>query len=200
MSLMWVIPGWCPPAYAASAIDPKFEEEVLQIILKHPEAILESVHRYEQQQAEQRKQVQQVALNQFKANPKAAIGTSPVQGAATQAIVLMEFSDFQCPYCARAIEGVKQFMAKHQDQVTLVYKHYPLTRIHQEALAAARAAWAAGQQGKFWPYHDALFANQKQLGEAFSPRFEIVSASSPSRDLAAAVTTSSETASDGASA
>jgi protein-disulfide isomerase len=58
-------------------------------------------------------------------------------------------------------------MEKHQDRVTLVYKHFPLTQIHPEALPAAQAAWAAHKQGKFWEYHDALFANQKQLGAAF---------------------------------
>ena len=57
-------------------------------------------------------------------------------------------------------------MATHQDRVTLVYKNFPLP-IHQKAIPAAKAAWAAGQQGKFWQYHDALFAQQDQLGEQF---------------------------------
>ena len=79
--------------------------------------------------------------------------------------MLVEFSDFQCPYCARAAQTVKEFMAKHSDEVTLVYKHLPLSAIHPQAMAAAQAAYAAQQQGKFWQYHDALFAQQKQLGE-----------------------------------
>jgi protein-disulfide isomerase len=58
-------------------------------------------------------------------------------------------------------------MAKRQDQVTLVYKHLPLTSIHPQALPAAKAAWAAGQQGKFWEFHDALFSQQKQLSDGF---------------------------------
>ena len=62
---------------------------------------------------------------------------------------------------------LQQFMAKHQDDVTLVYKHFPLIGIHAEAMPAAKAAWAAGQQGKFWEYHEALFAHQDQLGEVF---------------------------------
>jgi protein-disulfide isomerase len=56
-------------------------------------------------------------------------------------------------------------MAKHQDKVTLAYKHFPLTSIHPQALPAAKAAWAAGQQGKFWEYYSALFEGQKELGE-----------------------------------
>jgi len=77
----------------------------------------------------------------------------------------MEFSDFQCPFCAKALETVQQFMAKSQDRVTLVYKHFPLTNIHPNAEPAALAAWAAQQQKKFWEFHDGLFENQKNLGE-----------------------------------
>lgn len=58
-------------------------------------------------------------------------------------------------------------MAKHKDKVTLVFKNFPLTQIHPEALPAARAAWAAQQQGKFWEYHDELFANQAKLSNNF---------------------------------
>jgi protein-disulfide isomerase len=103
----------------------------------------------------------------MKANPDAIIGQSPITGAPTKKILLVEFSDFQCPYCAQAHKTIKEFMAKHQDEVTLVYKHFPLSSIHPEALPAAKAAWAAGQQGKFWQYHDVLFTQQKQLGEQF---------------------------------
>ena len=80
---------------------------------------------------------------------------------------MVAFSDFQCPFCASADKSVKEFMAKHKDKVTLVYKYFPLTQIHPEALPAARAAWAANKQGKFWEFHDALYANQAKLGEAF---------------------------------
>ena len=98
-------------------------------------------------------------------NPKSAIGDSPSTGSASQQIVLLEFSDFQCPFCARAHDTVKQFMAKNQDKVTLAYKHFPLTSIHPQAMPAAKAAWAAQQQGKFWEYYSALFEGQKQLGD-----------------------------------
>jgi protein-disulfide isomerase len=56
-------------------------------------------------------------------------------------------------------------LVKYPNQFTLVYKHFPLVQIHDQALPSAKAAWAAYQQGKFWEYHDALFTNQKQLGE-----------------------------------
>ncbi|ASC70941.1 Na(+)/H(+) antiporter NhaA 2 [Halomicronema hongdechloris C2206] len=93
------------------------------------------------------------------------IGNSPTRGAADAEVVLFEFSDFQCPYCARGTEEVDRFLAEHEEDVLFVYKHLPLIRIHPEAVPAAKAAWAAGQQGQFWPYHDALFSNQERLGD-----------------------------------
>ncbi|MEZ2277639.1 MAG: DsbA family protein [Microcoleus sp.] len=157
----------CSPAQSAGGnpVDPKLKEQVLQIIRENPQAILESVQAYQQQQQETLKAAQQSFLQEMKTNPKSAIGDSPSTGATSQQIVLLEFSDFQCPFCARAHDSVKQFMAKHQDKVTLAYKHFPLTSIHPQALPAAKAAWAAQQQGKFWEYYNALFEGQKQLGE-----------------------------------
>ncbi len=145
--------------------DAQLESQVLQIIRNHPEAILESVQAYQQKQQEQQQQGQKAVLQGMKANPKSVIGQSPTTGAKTQKIVLMEFSDFQCPYCAKAHQTLKQFMASHENQVTLVFKFLPLTQIHPEAMPSAKAAWAALQQGKFWEFQDALFAQQDKLGE-----------------------------------
>jgi protein-disulfide isomerase len=143
----------------------ELQAKVLQIIRDHPEVILESVQAYQQKQQEQQQQAQKAFSESMRANPKSVIGDSPTTGASEQKIVLMEFSDFQCPYCAKAHQTLKQFMARHQGQVTLVYKHLPLTAIHPQAMPAAKAAWAAGQQGKFWEFHDALFTQQDKLGE-----------------------------------
>lgn len=94
------------------------------------------------------------------------IGSSPTQGNPDAEIILFEFSDFQCPYCAKTALDVKVLLDKHPNDMLFVYKHFPLTQIHPEAMNAARAAWAADQQGQFWVYHDGLFANQARLGEA----------------------------------
>ncbi|MFM7450012.1 MAG: thioredoxin domain-containing protein [Leptolyngbyaceae cyanobacterium] len=153
------------PAKADNTIDPKLRQQVLQIIRENPEVILESVQNYQAQRDQRQKQAQEGILSQIQTNPKAAIGQSPTKGAVNGKVVLFEFSDFQCPYCGKAEGTIKQFLAKYGDQVTFVYKHFPLTAIHPEALPAAKAAWAAGQQGKFWQFHDALFANQGQLGD-----------------------------------
>lgn len=149
----------------AQPTDPQLEAKVLQVIRNHPEVILESVKAYQQKQQQEQKQSQNKILEQMKANPQSLIGDSPATGSKTQKIVLLEFSDFQCPYCAKAHETLKQFMATNQNQVTLVYKFLPLTQIHQEAMNSAKASWAAGQQGKFWEFHNALFTQQDKLGE-----------------------------------
>lgn len=94
------------------------------------------------------------------------IGDSPTQGNPDAAVVLIKFSDFQCPYCAVAAGDMKTLIADHEADLLYVYKHLPLTSIHPEALPAAQAAWAAGQQGQFWLFHDGLFANQTRLGDA----------------------------------
>jgi protein-disulfide isomerase len=148
-------------------ISPELEKQVLEIIRRHPAVVIESVQKYATEQDKKDKAAQAIALQKLRQNTAALIGEAPTTGAADRKIVLVEFSDFQCTFCAQAHANIKKFMAKHKGQVTLAYKHFPLTQAHPEALPAAQAAWAAQKQGKFWEYHDELFTNQKQLGEAF---------------------------------
>jgi protein-disulfide isomerase len=93
------------------------------------------------------------------------VGGSPTKGNQNAKIVIFKFSDFECPYCAVTAGSMKDFVARNQEDLLYVYKHFPLTQIHDEAMPAAKAAWAAQQQGQFWLYHDGLFANQERLGE-----------------------------------
>ncbi len=151
----------------ATKVSPQLEKQILEVLRKHPEVLLEVLQKYTIEQEKKQQQAQLEALKQVRKNTKALIGDSPVMGASDRQIVMLAFSDFQCPFCATANKSLKEFMAKNKDKVTLVYKHFPLTQIHPEALPAARAAWAANKQGKFWEYHDALFANQPKLSEAF---------------------------------
>ena len=90
-------------------------------------------------------------------------GNSPTTGPADAAITITEFSDYQCPYCARSEPLVKQALQAYPDQARLVFKHFPLTTIHPQAMPAALAAAAAQKQGKFWEMHEKLFANQRAL-------------------------------------
>ncbi|WP_295614002.1 DsbA family protein [Chamaesiphon sp. GL140_3_metabinner_50] len=148
-------------------VNPQLEKQILEVIRRNPAVMLEVLQKYaiEQQAKEQKAQADAITL--ARKDTKSLIGDSPTTGASNRQIVMVAFSDFQCPYCATADKSVKQFMAKHKDKVTLVYKYFPLTQIHPEALPAARAAWAANKQGKFWEYHDALYTNQAKLSEAF---------------------------------
>ncbi|MBD2043070.1 DsbA family protein [Microcoleus sp. FACHB-672] len=154
-----------PAAKSTPAADAALKAQVLQIIRENPQVVVDSVQAYQQQQQQQVQQARQTFLQQMIVNPASVIGDSPTTGAADRKVVLVEFSDFQCPFCSKAHKTVKQFMDKHKDKVTLTYKHLPLTQLHPEALPAAKAAWAAQQQGKFWEYHDALFNQSDKLGE-----------------------------------
>lgn len=89
--------------------------------------------------------------------------TDPGAGPANAPVQIVEFSDFQCPFCQRAVPTVKKLQAAYGDRIHLVYKDFPLPN-HPQAFPAAVAANCARAQGKFWEYHDRLFANQQALG------------------------------------
>jgi protein-disulfide isomerase len=89
-----------------------------------------------------------------------------IRGNANAKITLLEYSDFQCPFCQRHAPTMDQLLAQYKDQVRLVYRHFPLTSIHPQAQGAAEASECAAEQGKFWEYHDKLFANQSALDVA----------------------------------
>ena len=85
------------------------------------------------------------------------------QGPPTAAVTLVEYGDFECPYCGRAYPIVKELRERMGDTMRFVFRNFPLTEIHPHAALAAQAAEAAGERGKFWEMHDLLFENQKAL-------------------------------------
>jgi protein-disulfide isomerase len=88
----------------------------------------------------------------------------PALGPEDAPIVIVEFADFQCSYCARfAQETQGQILDVYGDQVRFVFRNFPLVSIHPQAQKAAEAARCAHDQGKFWEYHDLLFENQQEL-------------------------------------
>jgi predicted DsbA family dithiol-disulfide isomerase len=86
-------------------------------------------------------------------------GVSPVKGSAKPVVTIVEFSDFECPYCNQAQSTLKQIMESYGSDVRLVFKHMPLDG-HRNSLPAARAAYCAAEQDRFWQFHDALFASR----------------------------------------
>jgi len=89
-------------------------------------------------------------------------GTPPVHiiGKQDATVKLVEYSDFQCAACAAYYPIVEQVIEKYKDKISFEYRHYPLTTIHRNAFAAARASEAADKQGKFWEMYRLLFSNQ----------------------------------------
>lgn len=84
-----------------------------------------------------------------------------VFGNAKSPVVLIEYGDYQCPYCGEAEPALSQVYTAYQDQIAFVFRNFPLTTIHPNALAAAAAAEAAGLQGKYWEMHDQLYGGQQ---------------------------------------
>ncbi|HKE86935.1 MAG TPA: thioredoxin domain-containing protein [Vicinamibacterales bacterium] len=87
----------------------------------------------------------------------------PAIGNKAAPITLIEFADFQCPFCGRVAPTIKKLRETYGDKVRVVWKDFPLTQIHPQAFKAGEAAHCAGDQGKYWEYHDRLFANQQSL-------------------------------------
>ena len=87
---------------------------------------------------------------------------SPVTGPGNAPLTLVEFSDFQCPFCVKAVPELQAILKAYPTQIKLIFKQFPLDQHSQAALAAA-AALAAHKQGKFWPLHDAIFAQRGKL-------------------------------------
>ncbi|MCI0573808.1 MAG: DsbA family protein [Myxococcaceae bacterium] len=96
---------------------------------------------------------------------KVDVGQAPLKGKKTAPITIVAYSDFQCPFCSRAVPTLKELETRYGDKVQIAFKHLPLG-FHANAKPAAEASMAAHEQGKFWEYHDKLFANQRQLDRA----------------------------------
>jgi protein-disulfide isomerase len=100
----------------------------------------------------------------FKGDANSIITEGPiadqVYGSRDAKVVLIEYGDYQCPACGSMYQPVKDLTELYKDKLTFIFRNYPLTNIHPNALAASNAAEAAGLQGKFWEMHDKLYENQ----------------------------------------
>jgi len=93
--------------------------------------------------------------------PRVQVGVDParVRGNPKASVMIVEFSDYQCPYCGQVEATLKNVLAKHEGVVALAFRDMPIAQIHPLAQGAAEASRCAGEQGKFWEYHDLLFAD-----------------------------------------
>jgi Na+/H+ antiporter NhaA len=96
-------------------------------------------------------------------DPPVDPGRDHVRGPADAPVLLVEYGDFECPYCSRAEPVVRALLEDFGDELGYVFRHFPLTDVHPHAVEAAEAAEAAAAQGAFWEMHDLLFANQAAL-------------------------------------
>jgi protein-disulfide isomerase len=93
-----------------------------------------------------------------------------VRGSLDAPVVIVEYADFECPYCGQAAPVIKAMEKRYGDKVAVVFRHFPLS-MHPHALDAAEAAEEAGAHGKFWEMHDTLFEHQQHLGRSDLGRY-----------------------------
>jgi protein-disulfide isomerase len=154
-----------------------YQANVSQMQGRPLDAMAPAIRRYLEEQ--QRAAARQALISELrKAGPAVSVmfdaprvnvavaATDPALGSANAPVTIVEFSDFQCPFCQRVEPTLKQVRAKYGDKVRIVWKDFPLTQIHPQAFKAGEAAHCAGDQGKYWEYHDRLFANQQALQPA----------------------------------
>jgi protein-disulfide isomerase len=101
--------------------------------------------------------------------PKLEIPVSPerdhIEGQVNAALTLVEYGDYQCPFCGAAYPEVKKVQKELGSELRFVFRNFPLTNMHEHAMNAAETAEAASAQGKFWPMHDFLYEQQATLGD-----------------------------------
>ena len=139
-----------------------FEKSVIDVIKKDPEAI-SGVQPSEEAPPSPPSEEEQLK-QQLADRANVDIGNTPIFGDKGAKIKLIVFSDFQCPFSKRGADTTHALIKKYGNSLMYVYKNLPLP-FHPESMPSAKAALAAGRQGKFYEYHDKLFENQDKLGE-----------------------------------
>ncbi|MCK5508185.1 MAG: thioredoxin domain-containing protein [Desulfobacterales bacterium] len=154
-------------AYALTISKEEVKEIVRDVIKENPKLIHDTVVKYarEQKKKQQEEKQKRDLEVSFKNRIEDDISDDcPAKGTAGAPITIIEYTDFQCSYCAKGAETLELIMQMYPDKVRVVFKNNPLS-FHKQALPAAKAALAANKQGKFWEYHTLLFKNSSKLNE-----------------------------------
>lgn len=103
----------------------------------------------------------------------AGAADDPALGNPEADIVIVEFADFECPYCQQSAPIIRKLLANYENEIYFIYRDFPITELHPNAFTAALAGQCAGEQGLFWPLHDLMFANQESLNSDFIKKLAV---------------------------
>lgn len=148
--------GGCTPS------DAKLEKAIQDVLEKNPKILQEALKKAH---PSRQRQPELPLEERIKAAIPVDLNNAPTVGAENALITIVEFSDFQCPFCSRVVPTVKQLLKEYEGKIRIAFRQHPLP-FHKNAMPAAKASLAAQAQGKFWQMHDALFEAQKDLSEA----------------------------------
>lgn len=148
----------------------KLREIIKKVIKDNPKLIYDTLNDYAREQKKEKQARQLEASFKNRITGISLNSNNPSRGPEDAAITIIEFTDFQCPYCARAAKTVEDVLQKYSGKARLILKNNPLD-FHKQAKDAAAAALAAHKQGKFWEYHDLLFENSSDLSEDMFIKF-----------------------------
>ncbi len=139
------------------------KKAVVEVLKEDPKLVYDAYMAYQREMAQQREQ-QQLEYSFSHPITVPIRPDNPVKGPTNAPITIVSFMDFQCPYCARSVSTIADLMEIYSGKIKLVYKNNPLPN-HTKAVDAAKAALAAGKQGKYWEFRDLLYADMSKLND-----------------------------------
>lgn len=147
------------PAFMACEPSPSQMEKALQTFFEKNPQFLEKKF---QEMMRKRNPAEAPLEERIKTAIQVDLNNASIEGAENAPITVVVFSDFQCPFCKRVVPTMHQLVKEYDGKVRIAFRQNPLP-MHKNAMSAAKASLAAGEQGKFWEMHDALFENQPQV-------------------------------------
>ncbi len=141
------------------------DEAVSEYLQENPDVIKKQVEAVLKEKGIQGRPKPKSIDEMMKTRVKVGLNNAATKGPEDAEITIIEFSDFQCPFCNRVVPTMNQLLKDYKGKIRIAFRQHPLG-FHKRAMPAAKASLAAGEQGKFWEMHDILFENQKDLSDA----------------------------------